>query len=148
LQQHSETVQSLNDLLQGEYMAVTSFNNFIHRVKNENVKSCFMDIQKQHRENIGMLAEYIQNIGGQPNENIGMKGKMGEIKINMDLGSKTDDTEIIEKALEGEIKGVNAAEKVLRGNLDDKSRDIAGEVLKKDRMSIEKLQNLMNTVRS
>jgi len=107
-----------------------------------------MDIQKQHRENIGMLAEYIQNIGGQPNENIGMKGKMGEIKINMDLGSKTDDTEIIEKALEGEIKGVNAAEKVLRGNLDDKSRDIAGEVLKKDRMSIEKLQNLMNTVRS
>jgi len=137
------TIKSLNQLLQGEYMAVEIFNNFISRTKNENVKQVFKEVQKQHRENIDKLASYIQDIGGKPEENLGIKGKMGDIKINMDLGSDADTYEIIEKAIEGETQGVNMAEKVLRGELDDKSRDIAGEILHKDRKSIEELKNLL-----
>ncbi|MGI6467919.1 MAG: DUF2383 domain-containing protein [Syntrophomonadaceae bacterium] len=124
-------------------MAVESFNNFIFRLEDENVKQAFKEVQEQHRENIDKLASYIQDIGGQPDENLGMKGKMGEMKLNMDLGSKTDTDEIIKKAIEGETKGVNMAEKVLRGNLDERSRDIAGEILQKDRNSIEKIKNLL-----
>ena len=138
-----ETIKSLNELLQGEYMAVESFNNFISRLEDGNARDVFQDIQKQHRENIDKLASYIQDIGGQPDENLGIKGKMADIKINMDLGSKVDDVEIIEKAIEGETQGVNMAEKVLRGNLEDKSRDIAGEILQKDRRSIDKLKGLI-----
>ena len=138
-----ETIKSLNELLQGEYMAVESFNNFISRLKDENAKKTLQDIQKQHRGNIDMLANYIQNIGGEPDENLGIKGKMGDIKLNIDLGSNADTSEIIKKAIEGETLGVNMAEKVLRGDLDDKSRDIAGEILQKDRKSIEKLKKLM-----
>lgn len=137
------TIKSLNQLLQGEYMAVEIFNNFISRTKNENMKQVFKKVQKQHRENIDKLASYIQDIGGKPEENLGIKGKMGDIKINMDLGSDADTYEIIEKAIEGETQGVNMAEKVLRGELDDKSRDIAGEILHKDRKSIEELKNLL-----
>ncbi|NLX71049.1 MAG: DUF2383 domain-containing protein [Clostridiales bacterium] len=137
------TIKSLNQLLQGEYMAVEIFNNFISRTKNENMKQVFKKVQKQHRENIDKLASYIQDIGGKPEENLGIKGKKGDIKINMDLGSDADTYEIIEKAIEGETQGVNMAEKVLRGELDDKSRDIAGEILHKDRKSIEELKNLL-----
>jgi len=139
----TKTIESLNRLLQGEYMAVESFNNFIYKLEDEKVKQSFQEVQKQHRENIGKLAGYIQDIGGQPNENLGIKGKMGEIKLNMDLGSGTDANEIIKKAIEGETKGVNMAEKVLRGNLDDRSRGIAGEILEKDRASIGKLKSLL-----
>lgn len=140
---NQETIQSLNQLLQGEYMAVESFNNFISKLADENVKQTFQEVQKQHRENIEKLAGYIQEIGGRPEENLGMKGIMGNMKINMDLGSDADQDEIIAKAIEGETQGVNMAEKVLRGNLDQKSRDIAGEVLHKDRQSIEKLKSLL-----
>lgn len=140
---NSETIKSLNELLQGEYMAVDSFNNFISRLEDENMKKTFQEIQKQHRENIDKLASYIQSIGGEPDENLGMKGKMGEMMLDMKLGSETDSDEIIEKAIEGETKGVNMAEKVLRGDLDDRSRDIAGEILEKDRKSIEKLKKLL-----
>lgn len=139
----TKTIESLNQLLQGEYMAVESFNNFISKLEDENVKQAFKEVQKQHRENIDKLASYIQDIGGQPEENLGMKGKMADIKINMDLGSKADTNEIIEKAIEGETQGVNMAEKVLRGDLDERSRDIAGEILQKDRKSIEKLRSLL-----
>ena len=140
---NTKTIESLNQLLQGEYMAVESFNNFISRLEDQNVKQCFQEVQKQHRENIDKLASYIQEIGGKPEENLGMKGKMGDIKINMELGSDADTDEIIEKAIKGETQGVNMAEKVLRGDLDDRSRDIAGEILKKDRKSIEKLKSLI-----
>lgn len=139
---HQETVKSLNQLLQGEYMAVESFNNFISRLKDEKVRQVFMDIQKQHRDNIDKLAGYIQEIGGKPEENLGLKGTMGEIKVNLDLGPDAGTEEIIKKAIEGETKGVNMAEEVLRGDLDERSRDIAGEILHEDRKSIKKLERL------
>ncbi|WP_352404518.1 DUF2383 domain-containing protein [Sporanaerobacter acetigenes] len=140
---NSETIKALNELLQGEYMAVDSFNNFISRLEDENAKKTLQEVQKQHRENIDKLASYIQSIGGQPDENLGLKGNMGEMMLNMDLGSEADMEEIIKKAIEGETKGVNMAEKVLRGDLDDRSRGIAGEILEKDRKSIEKLKKLL-----
>lgn len=68
---------------------------------------------------------------------------MGEMKVNMDLGPDAGTGEIIRKAIEGETQGVNMAEKVLRGELDDKSRDIAGEILHQDRKSIDKLKSLL-----
>jgi hypothetical protein len=72
-----------------------------------------------------------------------MKGMIADKKVSMDLGIKTDTAEIIKKAVEGETQGVNMAEKVLRGTLDSKSRDIAGEILHKDRSSIDKLNSLL-----
>ena len=138
-----KAIKVLNELLQGEYMAVESFNNFISRVKDEKLKRELQEVQQQHRSNIEKLATYIQNLGGQPDENLGLKGKMGDLNVNMDLGFKTDDAEIIKKAIEGETRGVNMAEKILRGNLDDESRDLVGEILQKDRMAIRKLKNLV-----
>lgn len=71
-----------------------------------------------------------------------MKGKMAEFKLNMYLQSETNISQIIKRTIAGETKGVNMAEKVLRGNLDDKSRNIAGQILEKDRNSIGKLNEL------
>lgn len=111
---NTKKVKSLNRLLQGEYMAVESFNTFISRAKDENVKKTFQAVQKQHRKNIEKLAGYIQDIGGRPHENLGIKGKMADMKVNIDLGLRGDTDEIIKKAVEGETQGVNMAEKVLR----------------------------------
>ncbi len=82
----------------GEYMAVDSFNNFISRLEDENAIECLREVQKQHRENIDKLATYIQDIGGQPDENLGMKGTMGgQMMLNMELGTGIDADEIIKK---------------------------------------------------
>ena len=55
---------------------------------------------------------------------------MGNIKLYIDLGQQSDTKEVIKKAIEGETKGVNMAEKVLRGNPYEKSRELAGKILK------------------
>ena len=92
---NTKKVKSLNRLLQGEYMAVEGFNTFISRAKDENVKKTFQEVQKQHRKNIEKLAGYIQDIGGRPHENLGRKGKMADMKVNIDLGLRGDTDEII-----------------------------------------------------
>lgn len=140
MKRKTENIDSLNSLLQGEYMAVESFNNFISKVEDENTKKVFQEVQTKHRENIDILSNHIQNIGGQPDENLGMKGKMAELMLNMKLDFK-DTNEVIGKAIEGETKGINMAEKVMRGTLDDESRTIAELVLDNDRDSINKLKS-------
>ena len=143
MKKSSESLKSLNQLLQGEYMAVDAFNVFISKIEEEKVKKTFQQVQDNHRDNRQTLANYIQNMGGQPDENLGLKGNLAYMKINMELGSKTDASCVVKKAIEGETQGINMAEKVLRGNLDDKSRDIAGEILHKDRSALDRLKTLM-----
>jgi bacterioferritin (cytochrome b1) len=101
---NKRTIEALNQLLQGEYMAVESFNNFISRLEEGNVKQAFIEVQKQHRENIDKLASYIQFIGGQPDENLGMKGYMGDMMLNMQLGPDSDTNEIIKKLSKERLK--------------------------------------------
>ncbi|MGI5850896.1 MAG: hypothetical protein ACOX77_02140 [Caldicoprobacterales bacterium] len=43
---NTNTIEALNHLLQGEYMAVESFNNFISKLEEENVKQAFVEVQK------------------------------------------------------------------------------------------------------
>lgn len=142
---NAETIKSLNELLQGEYMALESFNNFISKVESEKLKQIFKDVQKHHRDNISVLADYIQDLGGQPDENLGFKGKMAEIWLNMKLDYK-DSNEVLEKAIEGETQGINAAEKILRGTLDDEARTMTELILDNDRQSINKLKSLLTYV--
>lgn len=144
MDKNKETIEALNDLLQGEYMAVESFNVFISRIEDDNIKEELKAIQSQHRENIETLSNYILDIDGKPDENIGFKGKMGDIMLNMELGSESDASEVIKKAIDGEIKGIGKTEEILRGQLDKKSKKIAESVLDKDRESIDKLKNLLS----
>ncbi len=140
-----EIIKSLNELLQGEYMAIESYNNFISKVEDEKIKQIFKEVQAQHRDNIAALADYIQDLGGQPDENLGLKGKMAEFWLNIKLNDK-DANEILEKAIEGETQGINMAEKILRGTLDEDARTMTELVLDNDRKSINKLKSVLTYV--
>lgn len=138
----SEEIKSLNEMLLGEYMAVDVFNLFISKIDDEHTKNIFQQVQNTSRDNIKTLANHIQNIGGKPDENLGLKGKMTDMELSMELGAKADTTRVIEKSIEGMTKGVNMTEKVLRGKLSEGSRSLVGEILENDRKSIAKLHSL------
>src|SRR5690554_3495883 len=123
-------------------MSIKAFNIYISKLKDEGVKRAFQEVQDQHRENIKNLTHYIQDLGGQANENSGFKGTMAEMKISMQSSSHTESSDYIKKAIEGMIKGVNMTENLLRGDLDDPSRQLVGEILENDRGAIEKLRSL------
>lgn len=142
MRNNKENIEALNQLLQGEYMAVEVFNTFISKLDNPQYKKTFQDIQRNHRKNISSLAKYIQSLHGKPLENIGMKGTVADIKLKMELGLMVKDQKILRKAIEGEQLGINMAEQILRGNLNEKSRDMAGKILQRDRKSLDQLNKL------
>lgn len=142
MEEKSKTLRTLNELLQGEYMSVDAFNTYISKSDEEDVKKALQDVQNRNRENIKTLANYIQNEGGKPDENVGLKGKFAEMKINMELRSKAGSTNIVRRSIEGMTRGISMAEKVLRGKLDDESRSLVGGILEKDRESIDELRTL------
>ena len=143
METNKETIDALNTLLQGEYMGVESFNLFISKIEDNRLKERLKSIQDKHRENIKILSNYILDLGGKPDEKIGIKGKMGEVMLNMELGSEIDSSEIIKKAIEGEIKGFGKTEEILRGRLDRKSKDVAEKIMDRDRKAIDELKKLL-----
>lgn len=142
MNQKQEVIHSLNQLIQGEYMSINAFDIYISKVQNGVIKKTFQSIQDQHRENVKNLACYIQKIGGQANENIGLKGTMSNIKMNIQTSSKIDPSDYIKKAIEGMTTGIHMTEDLLRGDLDEPSRQLVGQILEKDRQSIEILDSL------
>ena len=70
---------------------------------------------------------------------------MSELMLNMKLNYK-DSNEVLEKAIEGETQGINMAEKLLRGTLNDEARTITELVLDNDRQSINKLKSILSLV--
>jgi len=137
---HKE-IDVLNAFLQGENMAVDSFDIFIEKVKDENIKKAFLEIQDQHKENMSTLANYIEDLGYKPKEKLGLKGVMADIMINMDLAGE-EDAAILNRAIEGEEKGINTAEDIANDNLDDNSKKVISQVLEEDRSSLAKLKRL------
>ena len=143
MKNNKETIKSLNRLLQGEYMDLESFNLFLSRIGDKDASNIMMEVQKDHRNNIEKLSNYILELGGKPEENIGMKGKMGGMMLRNQLRNPSDVNEVIRRAIDGEEKGINKIEKILRGNLDYESRNLTGQILENDRNSIDKLRNML-----
>lgn len=136
------TVEVLNNLLQGENMAVDSLNTFINKVGDENIKRTLQEVQSQHRENMSVLAKRIQDLGYEPKEKLGLKGTMADLMINMDLIGEGG-MSILNKVIEGENKGISRmADEISRSNLDSESKKIANQVLEEDRSSLAKMRRL------
>ncbi len=136
------TVEVLNNLLQGENMAVDSLNTFINKVGDENIKRTLQEVQSQHRENMSVLAKRIQDLGYEPREKLGLKGTMADLMINMDLIGEGG-MSILNKVIEGENKGISRmADEISRSNLDSESKKIANQVLEEDRSSLAKMRRL------
>lgn len=123
-------------------MAIHAYDNYIKDIEDEKIKSAFQNLQKDHKQHALLIAERIQNLGGIPANDVGMKGKMAEIVQKMTGGTK-ELTSIIKDAIAGEQRGIKASEEILRGQLDEESLQLVKKVLNNDRKHIELLKNLL-----
>lgn len=141
---NSKSIDTLNQLLQGEQMGVNSFNVIIDKIHNEDIKNSFQEMQESYRKHSSQLAKRIQDLGGQPNEKLGLKGVMADAMLNINLSVNDDDKHIIEKAMEGVGKGVSMAEEIAKGDLDSESNKLVKRILDEDREHV----NIMNSLKN
>jgi bacterioferritin len=133
-------VEELNTLLRGTYMGIRSFEHYIQKIEDEQLKQVFQSMQQDVKLNAQKLAQRIQDLGGVPADGEGFSGSMHSFMHNVMLPDDT--TEIIEDALKGlDQYGVHYSEELVRGDLDPHSRQLAEEVIDTSRRQIEQLRH-------
>jgi len=136
-------IEELNTLLRGTYMGIRSFEHYIQKVEDEELKTVFQSMQQDVKLNALKLAERIQNLGGVPADGEGFSGSMHSFMHNAMLPNDTK--EIIEDALKGlDHYGVEYSEELVRGDLDSESRQLAEEVIDTSRRQIEQLRHYLH----
>lgn len=137
-----DIIEELNQFLEGNLMAIHAYENYIHHVKDPNVKKKMQDIQKNHKEHAMTIAERIQNLGGKPVNDVGMKDTFMEFMMKMK--NATDGTiDILKDALAGEERGIEKSQEMLEGDLDPESEKIVATILNRDKKHVDILHEMI-----
>ncbi|WP_211350265.1 DUF2383 domain-containing protein [Paenibacillus anaericanus] len=140
---NSQVVKELNTFLEGNYMAILSYERYIQHVADPDVKKVLQDIQQEHKQHAIKVAERIQNLGGVPADDAGIQGGMVEF-MNRFKKATDDPNFILQDALKGEEKGIHISEKMVRGDLDPESLTLVKEILNEDRNHLDQLNHYVH----
>ncbi|WP_102028387.1 ferritin-like domain-containing protein [Salirhabdus sp. Marseille-P4669] len=137
----NEVIKELNHFLEGNYMAIHAYDQYIYRIKDQKIKEVFQQIQQEHKKHAQIVAERIQNVGGKPVDDVGMKGKMVEMLEKM---KGTDGiSAILKDAIAGENRGIKVSKDLVRGDLDEESLALVKDILNADEGHVQQLQDLL-----
>lgn len=139
----NKNVTELNAYLKGEFMAIDSYEQFIQKVRDNELKAQFQSIQQDHKRHAMKVAQRIQNLGGKPVGGVGFTGKISETMSSMKYIGK-DDKFLLEQAYNGEKYGIEMAEEIVKGDLDKHSTELVNNLLNEDRGHLNILDNLIN----
>lgn len=140
----TRSLDTLNDLLKGEEMAITSYSRFIQEMKNDDLKNEFKEIQKDHNKHSQLLTERIIDLGGTPKYGTGFAGVMADVKYAFETINDRTDYDILKEAKLGEDQGVAMAEKVASDKLDEKSTKLVHDIMQVDHAHIKTLDKLLD----
>lgn len=138
--QKETVVITLNEFLEGNYMAVHAYERYIEQVEDPKIKKGLQTIQQDHKQHALKIAEQIQNLGGVAVDGVGLAGTISEWVQKIKGDQKTE--EVLQAALKGEEKGIESTEKLVRGDLDERSLELVRWVLNEDRRHIKQLKQL------
>jgi bacterioferritin len=138
-----KVVKELNAYLKGEYMAIKAYGNFMERTKDLSVKQELQNIQRDHYKHAAKVSERIRQLGGKPVNSAGLMGTMSDMK-NL-IKRNSDGTRFILKdAGRGEYRGIQMAEEVVKGDLDQESLKLIKDILDEDRSHVSKLNDYIH----
>jgi bacterioferritin len=139
------SVNELNAFLKGEHMAIDSYERYIEKIKDTNIKEELQNIQKDHKLHATIIGERILNLGGHPVNGVGLTGKVAEVaSVVKDIGLKGT-TAILKEVKNGEDNGIKMAQEIVKGDLDNDSMTMINSILDDDRQHLSMLDNIINT---
>lgn len=138
-----KTVEELNRFLEGNLMAIHAYDNYIHHIDDPEVKKTLQGIQRDHKEHAALVAERIQNLGGMPVNDLGLKGSTAEFftKLKESTGGTTH---ILRDAIAGEDRGIEVSKKLVKGDLDPESLHVVERILEEDEGHIDLLSKFLH----
>jgi bacterioferritin len=138
----------LNVVLKGEFMAMESFEKFIHHIPDLNAKNELKKIQQNHKKHTDQITQRIQTLGGKPSSGVGMSGKVAEIISDIKDITKTDPVFYLQEAYSGEAKGIKMAREIVKGDLDKESMNLIDQILDEDNSHLGTLNGIISSLKN
>lgn len=138
-------INELNTVLKGEQMAIDSYSRFIEEIKDENIKDELRRIKDDHKKHAAALAGHIRALGGKADSGTGLAGIMAGAK-QLVQGIGTTDIKVLQSAYDGEDKGIGMTEEVIKGDLDDQSRDLVMGILSEDHDHLKNMAMMIGKI--
>ncbi|WP_316571637.1 ferritin-like domain-containing protein [Neobacillus sp. YIM B06451] len=136
-------INELNAFLKGQYMGIRAYEHLIERLEDPEIKKLFQSFQQDHRLHAAIVAERIQDLGGVPENNEGLAGKIQGFMSEMMMPKDTEG--IVKLALKGEdVYGIKLSEEIVKGDLDPESRKMVEGILDTDRKHAAILDTLVH----
>lgn len=104
-------VDTLNELLQGEQMAIHIYDRTKKLQEDEQVAHMLARFEQDHKSHAKELAKMIEELGGEPQTKLGFPGLMANL-MSM-VNSLRGPEHLLRQVYDGEDKGVNAYEERL-----------------------------------
>ncbi|MDD4239514.1 MAG: DUF2383 domain-containing protein [Desulfotomaculaceae bacterium] len=137
-------IKTLNELLQGEHMAIESYENVLPTIEDQQTKEEINRILTDHKRHAVEITDRIINLGGIPKESTGVAGIMSQMKLKAEGVFKSDEL-MLKKLNDGEDQGIAMVEKIIEGDLDATSLQMVHNILDTDYDHLEKLQHMINS---
>ena len=140
---HSEQlsyIDTLNELLKGELMAMRIYQETNALQGDENVRAMLQQFAADHEEHARLLAQRIRELGGIPETEAGLAGTMAGIwaRINALRGP----SQLLQQIYTGEDNGVHAYEDRI-DELDPQSQELVSEIMSTDHDHLKRFQERM-----
>ena len=142
-----QQIDTLNELLKGEHMAINIYEKVKGIQQDEQVAQMLSTFEQDHQRHAEQLAHRITELGGEPKESTGLSGIMAD--INSVINSLRGPEELLKQVYSGEDKGIHAYEDRI-DEIDSVSQEIVRKIMKEDhehlkwfkaRMEEEKAEN-------
>jgi bacterioferritin len=135
-------VRTLNELVQGEHMAVQAYESVLPALQEETRKE-ISGIIRDHKQHALEISDRIVALGGIPDESTGMPGMMSQAKLKAESMVRNEKS-LLQKLYDGEDQGIGVVEKIIKGDLDETSREMVDKILRTDHDHLKNLQQLID----
>lgn len=135
-------IKTLNELLQGEHMAIESYESVLPTIEDQQIKEELNRILREHKQHAVEITDRIISLGGLPKESTGMVGVMSQMKLKAE-GVFRSDISMLKKLYDGEDQGIAMVEKIIEGDLDVTSLQMVQNNLDTDYEHLKKLQHMI-----
>lgn len=138
-------IDTLNELLKGELMAMNIYKETDDMQGDEQVMNMLYQFAEDHQEHARLLADRIRELGGTPVTSTGMAGAMAGIssKINALRGP----SHLLRQVYDGEDKGVHAYEDRI-DELDPESKVLVKGIMSTDHDHLKLFKERMESEKS
>lgn len=110
---NEELIKQLNDFLKGINMGSDAFTDYLEKTENLDLKHKFKKIISTFASHKKIVTSYIEKLGGEPKESIGITGGVATIFEKMKEIFMDKDDEILNAAVKAMDMGVQGGSKVI-----------------------------------